>query len=174
MISMSGLNGSYAETAVKKKVTVGMQLGKIALIILGILLIFGGLFLHLTLISILGVVEVVALFFILPMFDITYEYIFCDGQIDFDKITGGEKRKTVIRIDMDNVEIMAPVNSHELDSYRNLQDIRHKDFSSGEDGAKLFCIYYAKGTDRYLITFEPSDTMVECARQKSPRKVVLY
>ena len=61
------------------------------------------------------------MFFFFPKLHIDYEYIYVDGQIDFDRITGKSKRKTMLRIDFEQVEIMAPSDSSALDSYKNMQ-----------------------------------------------------
>lgn len=166
------MNGLYTETLVKRKLTFGMKIGRAALILLG-----GGLFLFGILgggglIAFLGVAVLVALYFLLPSFNVDWEYIFCDGQIDFDRISGGEKRKTMLKIDMDDIDIMAPAKSHELDSYNNQQGITVKDFTSKLPDTRVYCIYMNKNGQKLKIMFEPSDTMIDYARQKAPRKVI--
>ncbi len=37
---------------------------------------------------------------------------FVDGQIDFDRIIGGESRKTMKRMILEKVEVVAPEHSH--------------------------------------------------------------
>lgn len=56
---------------------------------------------------------------LIPFLKIEYEYIFCDGQIDFDRINGGARRKHILRVDMEEVELVAPKNSHALDQFRS-------------------------------------------------------
>lgn len=165
------MNGLYTETYVKRKMTAGIKLGRALLVVLGFGLLLLGMFSGAGIVSFLGVAVLIALYFLLPMFKVDWEYIFCDGQIDFDRISGGEKRKTMLRIDMDNVEIMAPERSHELDSYNHQQNLTVKDFSSKEPDAKRFVMFTAKDGQKLKIIFEPSETMVDYARQKAPRKV---
>ena len=110
-------------------------------------------------------------FYLFPRLSAEYEYIYCDGQIDFDRINGGESRKHVLRVDLDNIEIVAPEQSHELDKYRNSQ-LKVRDFSSHDPKAKKYCIITSDETNRVKILFEPSEKMIELAKQKSPRKVI--
>lgn len=168
------MNGLYTETCVKRKMTAGLTLAKFGIIAVGVVALLFGLFTATGIITFIGVAALVALYFLLPMFNVEWEYIFCDGQIDFDRISGGEKRKTMLKIDMDNIDIMAPEKSHELDGYNNQQNLTVKDFSSKVADARRYCIFLNKEGQKIKIIFEPSDTMIEYARQKSPRKVSMY
>ena len=131
------MNQLYAEAGTKRKDN-GKILGLRALLILGvaigvILMLLGGAF------GIAGVVLVVAMIYFFPKLNVEYEYVFVDGQIDFDRITGKAKRKTLLRIDMEQTEIIAPQGSHALDGYTYTQLI-NKDFSSGDKNVKPYII----------------------------------
>ena len=131
------MNELYAEAVVKRKDTVAT----IGLRILMIIGVFVGLYIILTgsIISILGVAIVILVFFFYPRLSVEYEYVFVDGQLDFDKISGKSKRKTMLRIDFEQVEIMAPINSSALDNYKHLQ-LEVKDFSSLNKDSKPYVI----------------------------------
>lgn len=155
-----------------------MQCARFGVVFLGIILFIFGILMSGVgvlgyVLPLVGVGCLASLFFIVPMFNMDYEYIYCDGQIDFDRITGGEKRKHQYRIDLDNVEILAPEKSHQLDSYRSQTGLKIKDFSSRDPEAKKFCAFTTDGPDKVYVIFEPSEKMIELARQKSPRKVFL-
>lgn len=166
------MNGLYTEHCVKKNITPAMTFGKYALIALVIVLFVGGICMGSSVLSIIGVAGGIAVFmFVLPMFNMDYEYIFCDGQIDFDRITGGEKRKHMFRIDLDTAEIMAPAKSHRMDSYRNQNGVKIRDYSSGNPEAVTYAVYSGNGPEKSLVIFEPSEKMIEFSKQKSPRKV---
>lgn len=142
------------------------------LIVLGIVL---GIFFMLTggFLSIAGIVLVLVLGFMFPRLNVDYEYIYVDGQLDFDKIIAKSKRKTMLRIDFEQVEVMAPANSHALDGYTHTQ-IEKKDFSSGAKDSKPYVIIVNQNEKKLKILFEPSEKMIEMIKQKSPRKVVTY
>lgn len=165
------MTGSYTEASVKRKADVSTYLAKIGVIFLiGILFTFGML-IGQKVLALLGIgLGCLCWFYLFPKLDAEYEYIYCDGQIDFDRISGGESRKNVLRIDLDNVEIMAPENSAEMGKY-NDSGLKVRDFSSHVKDAKRYCIITSDESNRLKILFEPSETMIELAKNKAPRKV---
>lgn len=165
------MNQAYAEAGVKKQDNAS-SLALRGLIILGIvigivLMFMSGLF------SIIGLILIIVLGFLYPKLNIEYEYVYVDGQLDFDRITGKAKRKTMVRIDLDQVEAVAPVNSHALDGFNNGQ-FETKNFSSGSKESKPYVVIAKVSDKRMKILFEPSDKMVELMKQKAPRKVTTY
>ncbi len=165
------MNQLYAEAGVKRKDTSKTMVLR-SLLILGIvfgvfLLMFGSY------LGIIGVILIAAMVFLFPKLNVEYEYVFVDGQIDFDRITAKSRRKTLLRIDLEQVEIMAPEGSHALDSYNHIQ-LEKKDFSSGDKTVKPYVIIANKEEKKYRISFEPSEKMLEMMKQKSPRKITLY
>ena len=165
------MTGSYTETTVKRKSGISESLAKLGMILLvAALFVFGFLFGQTVLMLIGFGLGCLCGFYLFPKLDAVYEYIFCDGQIDFDRINGGESRKTIMKIDLDNVEVMAPENSDEIKKYGNA-NLKVRDFSSHEPTASKYCIISSDETNRVKILFEPSEKMVELAKQKAPRKV---
>ena len=165
------MNGLYAEHYVKRTPSILQRVGKIAMIAVSILLLLFGIMNMNSLLSFLGVAALIASYFLMPMFNVDYEYIFVDGQIDFDKISGGEKRKNALRIDLDNIEIMAPDNSHRLDSYASQQGYEKRDFTSNTGNQACYSIYMSHNGNKIRILWEPSEKMIEYSKQKAPRKV---
>ncbi len=165
------MNQMYAEAGVQRKDDIKTMTlrGLIVIgVILGVLLLLMGGFL-----GIVGAAIVVVLIWLYPKLNIEYEYVFVDGQIDFDRITGKAKRKTILRIDMEQVDIVAPQGSHALDGYTYIQLI-NKDFSSNSKGSKPYIIIATMEDKKYRISFEPSEKMLTMMRQKSPRKIAQY
>lgn len=164
------MDGLYSETYVKRGVSPKKQAEKIALFSLAAVAFLAGLFA----IGAIGfaacVLIVLVTLIIIPSFNVDFEYVFCDGQIDFDRISNGEKRKTMLRVDMDNIEIIAPAGSHRLDSYRTMQGIKQEDFSSLKPDAQLYALFSIDGDARHYVIFEPDEKMISMIKQKSPRK----
>ena len=125
-----------------------------------------------TWLAILGVAVGVALFWYWPRFDIMWEYIYCDGQIDFDQILGGEKRKTILRIEIENADVIAPSDSERLGGYSQLPV---KDYSSLEDDAKKYAVVtkLPNKDSKVMILFEPSEQMLDMMHAKCPNIVVI-
>lgn len=163
---------TYAEAGVSRLPTAKTYLIKFLLVVLTLASMFLALTVSTALFT-LVIVCIVAISFIFPRLNVEYEYVYCDGQIDFDRISGKAKRKRLLRIDMEQVEIVAPETSHALDSYRNNQSYTLKNFSSLKKDAKPYAIYTISGESRYKILFEPSEKLLECMRYKAPRKVMI-
>lgn len=160
---------SYAEATVKIKTTIGTVLARIgSIILIALLLVLG--WLGVKLVMVIGVAGAAFLIWYWPRFRSEWEYVFCDGQLDFDMIKGGEKRKNVMRIDIENADVIAPIGSTPLDGYRHLPV---KDCSSKNEGAKLYGIAtrLPKQEKKVLIQFEPSEKMIEMMKAKCPNIV---
>ena len=161
----------YSETYLKAKPTIKRITARILMIallaVMVIVCIYAMLSLHMVLC--LGLIVVGAiLILVMPTTNVAYEYIFVDGQIDFDRILKGEKRKTMKRIDMEKIDIIAPENSDHVAYHRNLPLV---DYSSGMDTDKHF-IAIATG-DRGIerIRFTPDEKMLRMMKMKGPSKV---
>ncbi|MDF2539581.1 MAG: hypothetical protein K0S76_2602 [Herbinix sp.] len=165
------MNQIYAEAGVKRKDTAS-TMGLRLLLILGIV---AGFFISMlgSFFSIIGVAIIVVLGYLFPKLNVEYEYVFVDGQLDFDRISGKSKRKTLLRIDLEQVDIVAPANSHAMDSYANIQSEK-KDFTSRNANSKPYVIIANVQNKKAFIYFEPSEKMITMMKQKSPRKVTTY
>ena len=163
------MNESYAEAGCSRRPiasTYLIQVGMIALTILAFYLasiIPGVMF--------IAILMIVGMVYVFPRLNIEYEYIFCDGQIDFDRISGGQKRKTMRRIDFEQVEICAPIKSHSLDSY-NHSNIKVIDYSSRDPQRPKYAVILRDKGNLVKIVFEPNETMLSCIKSKAPRKIV--
>ena len=167
------MDGLYAEARAKKKVTTKDNLLKILLYI-GMIGSFGIGFLGGSMILIIvGLILLAVGYYFLPRLAVEYEYVFCDGQLDFDRICGGAKRKTMLRVDFDKLVVIAPKNSHALDGYRH-NGVEVKDFSSLEEHAKVYGMVVTGGERQTLIYFEPNEKMLAAMKQKAPRKIMEY
>jgi hypothetical protein len=165
------MNELYAEAGVKRKETFGTYALRFLLIFVAILsFLLASLN---TIMLIIGTVLIIIIVFMFPRLNVEYEYVFCDGQLDFDKIMGNAKRKTALKIDFEQVEIMAPLGSHELDAYSQ-GNIIIKDFTSKRKEAKPYAIIYKNADKKLKILFEPNEKMLSCIKVKNPRKLIQY
>lgn len=163
------MNQMYAEAGAKRKNTpaiMGLRALYMFGIFAGVIVLFLG-----SIFSVVGAAMIVFIIYMFPRLNVEFEYVYCDGQIDFDKIMGKAKRKNILRIDFEQVEIMAPVNSHAFDGYTYIKDIVVKDFSSGNKESKPYALIVSKGAQKTKIIFEPNEKMLACIKQKSPRKI---
>lgn len=161
---------SYVESSVKRKETIATYAIRVLMISAVIFAFFISFYNLFTLV--ISILLIVGVFYFFPQLKVEYEYVFVDGQMDFDKILGNNKRKTDLRIDFEQVEIMAPQGSSELNSYINM-DLKRKNYTSRDPDVNPYVIIYRKGNTGYRILFEPNEVMIKAVRQKVPRKVVL-
>ena len=167
------MDGLYAEARAKKKVTMKDQLIKF-LLIGGMIGFFALGFLTFNMwLIILGLIFLALGYYFLPRLATEYEYVFCDGQLDFDKISGGMKRKTMMRVDFEKLVVIAPKNSHALDGYRH-NGVAVKDFTSLNADAKVYGMVVTGGEQNTMIYFEPNEKMLAAMKQKAPRKIMEY
>ena len=158
---------SYAEANAKKKMTGAVIALKTILIVLVILIFVATILSRIRLLVLLGVAAVFGLIWYWPRFKVEWEYVFCDGQLDFDMIQGGERRKNILRIEIEDADVIAPVDSHRLDGYRHL-DVR--DYSSMKENVKVYGIAtrLPEKEDKVLILFEPTSRMIDLMHKKCP------
>lgn len=164
------MENMYAEATVKRANTPKAILLR-ALIIAAVILTFMfAAIIGSRLLFAAGIIAACLIVWFWPRFNVEWEYIFVDGQIDFDTISGGEKRKTRLRIDLDEVEVVAPVTSHAIDAYRH-NKIRN--YSSLRKDARIYVVVAKIGEEGLnQIYFEPSEKMIELMKIKAPRKVM--
>lgn len=115
----------------------------------------------------LGVLD----YFIFQWTDIEYEYLYLDKEISVDKIMAKTRRKKLLTIDVNKVEIIAPEKSHQLDSYRNRQT-KVTDLSAGHDlpDQKLYWVFY-EGNQKFLMNL--TEDFAKTIKGIAPRKVFM-
>lgn len=119
---------------------------------------------------VLGVVT----YLMLPRFDLEFEYLYVNGEIDIDKIMGKQKRKRCASYDVETMEILAPSNSHALDSYKNNRDIRVKDYTSLDPQVPSYSLVFNQDNKRELVKLELNEKVISDIRRIAPRKVCQY
>lgn len=160
----------YTEVMVEKRFTGKDMAIKVVLLFLTVFAAVCGLVLMplaLIVAVILGVID----YIFIPRLSVEYEYLYVNGELDIDKIFSKSKRKKAGRYDLAKMEIMAPVNSHQLDSYRNNTNIKTVDFSSGNPDAKVYAVIIPTEKELQRVLFEPNEVIIKDVRSKMPRKV---
>ena len=166
---VQNMNDLYAECYVKPIPNAAANMKKVLLIVVAVVAILAALlfFSYLSLVAAAIVVGIIWWRF--PYLKVDYEYVFVDGQLDFDKIMGGEKRKTALRIDFDDLVVMAPEKSHALDGY---QDCTAYDFSANNPDVKNYAIVINKGEKKSRILFSPDEKMIAIMKNKTRSKII--
>lgn len=167
------MNELYAECSVKRKTTsvdiilkTLLVLGVVALFLLSIVV---GKMAASNLVTVgsgfVAVLAAVGLYMYWPRFHVEWEYVFCDGQLDFDGIYGGEKRKQALRIEIEEADLIAKEGSSRLHAY---QDLKVLDFSSKKENTNVYVIVTKRNNNKVCIKFEPNEKMLEMMETKAP------
>ena len=117
---------------------------------------------------------------LLPFVDLKTEYYDLglekrdetNDQITIDRVLGKARRKKGWEGSLADVQIIGPVDAYQVKD-QDKQGIKVLDFSSHQPGAKVYAIIYQKGGNWEKILFEPNHKILDCLRQRSPRKVIL-
>lgn len=163
------MSESYVECMVARKPSIFMQFLKILMIMLTVVFVLIG-FVFLPGIPGLLVAGVAAVgaYFASMYANIEYEYLYLDREISVDKVLAKSRRKKAANYALEQMEVMAPVGSHRLDSYKNRQ-MKTVDYSSG---------VAQKPEKRYMmvmndcrVILEPNEAMLKAVQDVAPRKV---
>lgn len=161
----------YSELLVARKTTAKDRIAKVGLIMLTTLSFAAGI-VFFPVFLLVGVFFLVVDYFFLPTFDVEYEYLYVNGSIDVDRIYAKSRRKRAVSVDLNNMEIMAPSNSHRLDSYRQ-GNIKVEDFSSQTEGNRGYIFILSDNGKRRAVKLELDENMLEDIKQRFPRKVFM-
>ena len=165
------MNDTYVEVMVARKKNPLLGVGKMLLYALVVVCVLMALF-GSAVYFVGAIVFAVVAYFVLPNFDLEFEYLYIDKEISIDKIMSKEKRKHAFTVDLNKMEIMAPSGSHELDSYK-ARNAKVYDFTSREEDAKVYSIAYAAdGEGIVLVNLEPNAEMLKAIKSVFPRKVL--
>lgn len=157
-----------------------IEAAKVVCVILAALFLLGGLSmmgvigLWALIPIVLGVLAAVGAYMASMNSNVDYEYALVDRELRVAKIMNKEKRKAIAQYDLDKMEILAPMNSHQLDSYRNRQNLKELDFSShdSERAASTYCCYL-EGNEKLVLDLADADgeKLLNAIRMFAPRKV---
>ncbi|HEX3026069.1 MAG TPA: hypothetical protein VHR42_02400, partial [Clostridia bacterium] len=109
--------------------------------------------------------------YLFTSFNLEYEYIVTNGEMDVDRIIAQKKRKREITVKLADIEIMAPVSEKYKRDYENPNFQKKIDAGSPmSKNAYFLTVRHDKlGFTRLL--FEPDDRIINCAKRAAPQKV---
>ena len=157
----------YTELLVKRKPSVKEKLMKALLIVLVILSIPTVLMYKFGLLLMVAAIAVTVIVFIRT--DVEYEYLYYNGELDVDIIYRKMQRKNIFSVNINDMEILAPINYIEVKHYERLKTL---DYSSGTKNGNKYVMVIAKGGQKIRMIFEPNEKMVEDIFYRAPRKVI--
>lgn len=164
----------YTEVLVKKQQTGKDKVIKGVLIFFTVLFAAAGIMMNpliLLLALVLGIVD----YIFIPKLSVEFEYLYVNGELDIDRIYSQSRRKRAASYELSNMEILAPYQSHQLDSYKKNQSIKRYNYSSGIEGQghKPYVFVISKDNTMQMVIFEPDEVMLKDIRNRAPRKVFM-
>ncbi len=158
---------NYVECLVKAKKSVGFLILKIVLIVLCVISLM--LFFVTPWATTVALVLGLCAYMINTFVHVEYEYLYVDRDLVVDKILNQKTRRRMGTYALAKMEILAPINSHHLDSYRN-REAKEKDYSIGvELKPDLRYVMYYEGNQKLILS--PSEEIIEAMKYMAPRKV---
>ncbi len=158
----------YTEQLIKKRTDgkdIAMKILLIAVTVISFFIAFLMPFLLL-----LPIVLIAADIFLFRRMDVEYEYIYINGDLDIDKVMHKEKRKHMLSMNVQDMELLAPEGSFQLQSYRTGKVY---DYSSGDPSATgRYVLVFTRSGETVKVLFEPNRDLVEGFFLLAPRKVI--
>ena len=162
------MSETYVECLVKHKSSVALNILKWVLIMVTSFFGFMGV-LGAIVPFVIAIVTGILAYIVSLSADLEYEYLYLDRDLYIDKIMNQTRRKRIETIGVDRIEIIAPIKSHHLDSYRN-RKLKTTDYSVGEElqPDERYVMYY-NGNRRIILS--PSPELLKAIKTVAPRKV---
>ena len=151
-----------------KKNPVELTISALGIILAVILLGFSLFFLFTPFSSFVLLIDagvVYGAYILITHFNVEYEYILTNGDIDIDKIIAKRKRKRVLSFSTKEFEIVAPYKQGE--NYTNLLDLGTRNYENA------YYAVFSKDGQKKTLVFNPPQKMIEAMKTYSPRTVHL-
>lgn len=158
---------TYVECLVARKPSALLGFLKILLIMLTVVFVLIGMVFIPGLL--VAVICGIGAYFATMNADVEYEYLYLDREISIDKVMAKSKRKKAGSFQVEQMEILAPINSYHLDPYKN-RNMKILDYSSGvakqpEERYMMIC------NGNIKVILEPNAAMIKAIQSVAPRKV---
>lgn len=111
----------------------------------------------------------IAWYFVHQNADVEFEYAHTNGDLDIDKVIANSSRKRVASVDLSRVEIVASVDSPELERYEGL---RIADYSAKDPENPPYGMVCTVKGNRKLLLLQLDEKMLASLSKWMPSKVI--
>ena len=118
---------------------------------------------------IVGLLFSAVIILLVPMFFILLIPVW--ALVIFDVLIGNYKRKTRMSLSMENITLVAPENSYELDGYRRNPNSHRYDFSANNVMQTNYIIIGNWNNQQIYVKFTPNEQILDAMFRTSPNKV---
>ncbi|PKM58040.1 MAG: hypothetical protein CVU98_02975 [Firmicutes bacterium HGW-Firmicutes-3] len=166
------VNDIFNEQLVERKQNITDNLKKLTILAGGVLFIAVAFLIPglRSLIYVIAIVVISCMVILLRRFNVEYEYIFTNGELDIDQIINKNKRKRLLSVHVDSFIIMVPISNKDygkdVEKYSKLYDV-----SSGLLQENTYAAIFDKDSKKIKLIFEPNEKMFNAIRAYIPRKI---
>lgn len=151
----------YEQLVTRKSRPIDLVIRIVSIAFLALVLCGGMLFFGFLAVPITVLLGVLVYYFVFPKLDVEYEYTLLNHDLEIDAIYSKSKRKKLMTLDIQQAEIIAPKNSHRLNS---IHPEKIKDFSSGT-GNGTYAIVIPSEQTITCVLIDPDEKMLDHMQQ---------
>ena len=103
-------------------------------------------------------------------FQLEYEYIFTNGELDIDVIKAQQIRKRMTSLSCKNIEVMASADNADYQREFSQPSISKK-FDAVYDASRgdIYHVVFVRDGEKMMLTFQPPETLLEAMKTFNPR-----
>ncbi len=158
---------------IQRETPLGTKIFIIFVYVMTAVMFLGGLLLNPIIFTVPFVLMCVASYFAKQLGEIEYEYTYIEGELDIDRIRAAKRRKSIAKIDMEDLLVIAPEGSSEIANYERDESAKRVDCSSLRKEVKKYKAVYKAKNGISIITFEPDENLLDKMRMRNARKIFL-
>lgn len=112
-------------------------------------------------------------YLLIGMFNVEYEYILTNDEMDIDKIVAKKGRKHVTEINFREIELCARVNDSEYSAEANNTDgfVSIIDASGNKNDDNVYFVDYHTDSGKCRVYFQPTEKIIDAVYKFNPRKI---
>lgn len=104
------------------------------------------------------------MYFFWNNYKLEYEYVFCDGQIDFDIIRNSQKRKHKLRIQLEDGIYFAKPDNPKIVNNKDVHTV--VEYISSKNAGNIYALIVKKQDKILKILFQPNQRMIKSIKNK--------
>ncbi len=108
-------------------------------------------------------------YYVISGFNIEYEYIATNTDIDIDKIVNRRKRKRIISLRLSEIDTLAPIENNR----NNSGETKVINAARSKNDPDAYYIITSKNGQKTKIIFNPNEKMIENAKRFYPERVII-
>ncbi|MFT9076301.1 DUF6106 family protein [Ethanoligenens sp.] len=169
---------THVEYLVKRHVDSSTLALKILIVLASAVLGVGLLFISLTIpvLSSLGILALVLCIWggwmLLRRFQLEYEYILTNFDLDVDKIVAQRKRKRMMSIDLHRIDQFARFDENHRQHVESAGIQKRLDASTHVNGETWYLIFNHKELGKTLLLFSPDERIQQAVKKAKPQAVL--